>query len=293
MTAEGIYDTEDSGFVFAMQRCIADLCDATAGLQVSLKKELTDSAGRYIEDVEAAEKFRAFVFSLERLYRYSREILPADVTADIEAFVDAAKIRADLPANNIEKGLEAANKLQQCVHELGLKNTSAGFDIFDFEFYYLTERGDQNEQTESASEDDFDILDSDNGIDIVGFPQKSEFSYMFTHYSNRTFYLLSSGRVDDAMSFFYNILGDFAPVFDDIFLNNCINISKTFFAEKKSEKENEIRRTVLSKSEYYKMYQLHKAQFSRLMVRAHVLLQPDIYDNRFPDYEPAQQPGGV
>lgn len=124
----------------------------------------------------------------------------------------------------------------------------------------------------------------DDGIEIVGYSGKSEFSYLYTNYSNRTFYLLSQGHREEAVSFFYDILGDFAPVFDLIFLKNCIKITELFSNEEIDEP---------SKGDYFKMYQLHKAQFSRLMIRAHVMLQPDIHDNKFPDFEPAQEIGGV
>ncbi|MCL2862797.1 MAG: hypothetical protein FWE54_01680 [Methanimicrococcus sp.] len=127
--------------------------------------------------------------------------------------------------------------------------------------------------------DEYDPFD--DAIDIVGFSQKSEYAYMFTNYTNRTFHLLSHGKVDEAMCFFYNVLGDFAVIFDKTFLKNCINI------------RNRIVVGDLSKSDYINVYHLQKAQFSRLMIRAHVCLQPDVHDNRFPSYDPAQKPGGI
>lgn len=140
-------------------------------------------------------------------------------------------------------------------------------------------------QEESGINEMIDEYDPfEDGIDVIGFSQKSEFAYLFSNYSNRSFFLLSRGKVDEAMNFFYNVLGDFAVVFDYQFLNNCIKIKNDILNKENGESVN--------KKDYLKMYHLHKAQFSRLMIRANVCLQPDIHDNRFPDYEPAQKPGG-
>lgn len=133
--AEGIYETDDSGFVTAIQRCISDVCDSMAWVQTAMARNFTDANGRETYDDTRPEAYQKFFFDLNRLYRYCAEILPDDLNEEIKGYLSKEKL-TDIPeSKRVDTGIELANKIQEHVHWLGLKNTVVDFDIFDFECY--------------------------------------------------------------------------------------------------------------------------------------------------------------
>ena len=277
MDTAGVYETSDSAFISAIKRSVADVCDSMANIQTIVSRKQFDPNGNLVPDRTVADSYQQFVFDLNRLFRYCGEVFPDLLNKEITDWISKVEITDTPETDHIEAGIELAEKIQKQMYLLGLKNTAARIDVFDFK-YYLETYSESDDETEC---EEYDPTEED-GIEIIGFSSKSEFSFLYGNYSNRSFYLLSEGKADEAQAFFYNILGDFAPVFDLTFLENCVAISKKIL-----ESED------LSKMDYLKMYQLHKAEFSRLMVRAKVHQQPDIHDNRFPNYTPAEKPGGL
>jgi hypothetical protein len=266
-------------FIPAIRACIASVCDETANIQTIIKRQVCDPNGGYVPDDQHLIAYQNFVYHLNRLYCYCAEFLPNELSDEISEWFDNAVISNDQMASqdHISKGIEISKTFQETLFDLGLKDTSISFDVFPFEVYKEI----NDKRTSDRAEKEFNPIESPlPEFEIIGFSSKSEYSFLYTHYCQRSFYLLSEGRVDDARTFFYNILGDFAPVFDVVFLENSIDITKRFI-ELDSKKP--------SRTDYQQAYQMHKAEFSRLMIRANIHQQPDVMDTKQPNYTPADK----
>jgi hypothetical protein len=278
---DNAYSSNEMVFIPAIRVCIANVCDETANIQTILKRSVYDPNGGYIPDNQDMAAYQDFVYHLDRLFCYCEEFLPAELRTKISAWVDGVNISNDLSASkdHISQGIEISKEFQTILFEFGLKDTTVSFDVFPFELY--KEINDKRISDYSDKTKNFNPAETAlPEFEIIGFSSKSEYSFLYTNYSQRSFYLLSEGRIDDARTFFYNILGDFAPVFDETFLKNCIEISNSFFKTKEG---------TVSKTDYQQAYQMHKAEFSRLMIRANIHQQPDIMDTKQPNYTPADK----
>ena len=265
-------------FTSIIRQSIADLCDKTAVIKTVSKR-----TGNVPDDV-VLKSYEDFVFSVQRLYEYTREMLPEEMINRINSwdrqitFPSVAKKLSDDERAVMQKGLRISEDLQTIMYKKGLKDPVAPSD-FDFERYYEISKEYDPESVESPEE--FDMLEQ--GYDIIGYSSSSEYSYMYSSFVNHSMILKSSGRYDDARVFFYGILPTFAPIFDRPFIENCIKIKKMYASKIDAG----------GKGVHNQIYQLHEAEFSALMNRASILHQPDIMDTRLPDYTPASVPGGV
>lgn len=270
-------------FTSIIRQGIADLCDKTATIKTVSKRRSISNTLKMPDEV-VVRCYEEFVFSIERLVEYSREMLPEDLLQKFSRWDDAVSIPSlgkNLDEHDMKIlriGLQISEALQTVMYKKGLKDPVAPTD-FDFERYLkISEEYDP----ESVKDEFFDPLEQ--GYDILGYNSRCEYSYMYTAFVTHSMNLKSSGRFDDARTFFYAALPTFAPVFDLPFLQNCIKIKKHYAP-------------VLNgggKGVHNVIYQLHEAEFSALMNRANILQQPDIMDTKLPEnYTPASVPGGV
>lgn len=270
-------------FTSIIRQGIADLCDKTATIKTVSKRRSISNTLKMPDEV-VVRCYEEFVFSIERLVEYSREMLPEDLLQKFSRWDDAVSIPSlgknldDHDMKILRIGLQISEALQTVMYKKGLKDPVAPTD-FDFERYLkISEEYDP----ESVTDEFFDPLEQ--GYDILGYNSRCEYSYMYTAFVTHSMNLKSCGRFDDARTFFYAALPTFAPVFDLPFLQNCIKIKKHYAP-------------VLNgggKGVHNVIYQLHEAEFSALMNRANILQQPDIMDTKLPEnYTPASVPGGV
>ncbi|MDV0447425.1 hypothetical protein MsAg5_13150 [Methanosarcinaceae archaeon Ag5] len=286
---EGVYSNKFS-FVLLIKASVASLCDATASFRTEFSVQLTDPNGNVIQDDFKTETFRNFVLAIDVLYQYTQEFLDAGLSKKIKDYLDNTTVGSVSDKEIVESGILISEEFQKEMYDLGLKDTAQTIEMFDFELY-RTITGENKVKNGlpsiPKSGEEFDPLNPN--VEIIGFSGRSEFAFMYTNFSNRSFFLLSEGKFDEERNFFYGILVGFAPVFDLIFLDNCIAINNrllnTTGPDDKPKK--------LSKKDYHNAYLLHKAEFSRLMMRAGIHQQPDIMDNKQPDYIPAQKPAGL
>lgn len=269
-------------FTSIIRQGIADLCDKTATIKtVSKRRSITNQTKT--PDAVVIKCYEDFIFSIERLVEYCREMLPEDLITRINRWDESVSIPSigknldERELNILKIGIRLSEDLQKVMYRKGLKDPVAPTD-FDFERYLqISEEYDP----ESVKSDYFDPLEE--GYDILGYNGRSEFSFMYTTYVNHSMILKSSGRFDDARTFFYGVLPTFAPVFDRDFLLNCIKIKHHYAPVINAG----------GKGVHNVIYQLHEAEFSALMNRSNILQQPDIMDTKLPEYTPASVPGGV
>ncbi|MCL2862796.1 MAG: hypothetical protein FWE54_01675 [Methanimicrococcus sp.] len=132
---DGMYETNDMGFVYAMQRCIADVCDSTAWLTTAMARNFVDANGRVTYDDTRAEAYQKFFFDINRMYRYCAEILPDDLKKEVRAYIEKEKLVSAPNAISVDSAVRLVEKMQEHVQRMGLKNTLVDIDTFDFECY--------------------------------------------------------------------------------------------------------------------------------------------------------------
>lgn len=275
-----VYSTADISFIPYLKSCTAELCDASATLQTIRRRSVTDPNGGEIDDDSTFRAVQDFVHAMIRLHEYCREFVDADLSDRLDEWLESISISNSLDSAVITVGLELSSDYQAFLFDIGIKDTIPKAESFDFELFRRTAIDNKKRAGLPGPDDeDFDPLNSN--FEILGFGSKSEYSFLYSNYVNKSFCLLSESRTDEAREFFYNVLSDFAPVFDVLFLDNCIRISSSI-------KEN-----IPSESDYHTIFLLHRAEFARLMMRAGIHHQPDVIDNRAPSYRPAQKPAGM
>lgn len=269
-------------FTSIIRQGIADLCDKTATIKTVSKRRSISNPLKMPDEV-VIRCYEEFVFSVERLVEYAREMLPEDLLTKFSRWDESVSI-PELGKNLDERdmkilkiGLQISSDLQTIMYKKGLKDPVAPTD-FDFERYLQISA---EYDPDSVNDEFFDPLEQ--GYDILGYNSRSEYSFMYTNYVTHSMNLKSCGRFDDARTFFYGILPTFAPVFDKPFIENCIKIKKHYAPMLNGG----------GKGVHNVIYQLHESEFSALMNRANILQQPDIMDTRLPEYTPASVPGGV
>lgn len=283
-----MFSTSDVSFIPHIKSCIATLCDTSASLQTVMRRALADPTGGELPDDAPQKVLQDFVHALCRVHEYCREFLDAELSDRISDWVQEIVISESPEAESVSAGLAISTDLQQYLFDIGMKDTQPKAEAFDFELYRGIISMNKREAGLPAPDDaGFDPLNPN--LEISGFPGKSEYSFLYSNYVNKSFYLMSEGRVDAAREFFYNILSDFAPIFDLMFLDNCIRISGSIKGTR--DEAEDVRET--TESDYHMIYLLHKSEFARLMMRAGIHHQPDVIDNRAPAYAPAQKPAGI
>jgi len=286
---EGVYSTNFS-FVPLIKAAVASLSDSTATVITTFSRSLADPAGGLIPDDAKVESYQNFVLAMNLLYQYTQEFLDSELSDKLDMWLESVKIEYGLDIESIQTGISLSEEFQNEMFVLGLKDTSQKIEMFDFELYREITGANKmkNGLSDIMLQDlNFDPIDPD--IEIIGFSGRSEFSAMYTNFSNRSFYLLSEGRIDDERTFFYSVLPGFSPAFDIVFLDNCISIKNRILNE--TDKTGNVLK--ITKRDYHNVYLLQKAEFSRLMMRAGIHQQPDIIDNKQPDYVPASKPAGL
>lgn len=280
----GIFGNNNDSLRFTsiIRQGIADLCDKTATIKTVSKRRNISSGGKTPDDV-IVKCFEEFVFSVERLFEYTKEMLPDDMIQRINRWDDSVQIPSagqrldEKDFNLLKAGLRISEDLQKIMYKKGLKDPIAPAD-FDFSKYLEISQ----EYDPESFEDEFDPIEA--GVDILGYSGRNEYSNMYTSYVIHSMNLKSFGRYDDARAFFYASLPCFAPLFDYAFLTNCINVKKKYAAQMAAG----------GKGVHNMIFQLHEAEFAALMNRANIVQLPDIMDCRMPtDYTPASVPGGV
>ena len=101
--------------------------------------------------------------------------------------------------------------------------------------------------------------------DESGFQNKTSYASMYFTMFNQRSQLHSMGLDAAAVELFYNLLGDFLPLFDDQFKNNCVQITHAF----REDKQYTMQQAKMQ------MYRLHVSEFAALMVRRGVAPKPD------------------
>lgn len=133
---EGIYDEGDSGFINAIQNCIAEACDSTAILQTVMNRKFSDPNGNPLSETTQAEAYQKFLFEFSRLLLYCAEILPPEIVDSGKDFIKKSNL-VDYPdADEVSEGISLLEELQGHLHQLGLKNTAIDINVFDFQCYY-------------------------------------------------------------------------------------------------------------------------------------------------------------
>jgi len=100
----------------------------------------------------------------------------------------------------------------------------------------------------------------------AGYQEKISYSYMYSALYQQRLYLHANGLNDAAINLFYNIIGDFRPLFDTMFIENYMEIIDSY-------NKNESYTEVQAKEQ---MYRLHVSEFASLMVRKGVAPKADI-----------------
>jgi len=98
-----------------------------------------------------------------------------------------------------------------------------------------------------------------------GYQQKTSYASMYFSLFEGRKTLHVNGMHNDAVKLFYNMLGDFRPLFDKIFIDNFHSISHSF--------RNDTQYTYSQAVE--QIYRLHVSEFASLMVRKGVAPKPD------------------
>ena len=98
-----------------------------------------------------------------------------------------------------------------------------------------------------------------------GYQQKTNYASMYFSLFEGRKALHVQGLHDQAIKLFYNMLGDFQPLFDDTFINNFDMVTHSFRQETQYTYSQCIEQ----------IYRLHVSEFAALMVRRGVAPKPD------------------
>lgn len=98
-----------------------------------------------------------------------------------------------------------------------------------------------------------------------GYQQKTSYASMYFSLFEGRKTLHVNGMHNDAVKLFYNMLGDFRPLFDKVFINNFNNINQAFRSDTQYTYSQSVEQ----------IYRLHVSEFAALMVRKGVAPKPD------------------
>lgn len=236
--------------------------------------------------------FRLFMNRLSIITKNTAELLPENLHTKLEnwiapsqAFLSQCRTYGDLKTHFLT-GLVLSSQLQKELHALGIKDTNREeFETFPFKVYLtftksLSEYSDPADVTNQDPDDllpDELFLHPDNeGSDypaatneIMGFSGNNAFAAMYWTYFSNVSQLLANRKYRQAREYFYLFLGDVAVLFDELFLDNCIKIEESIFGtDPKNQKRTY--QNVLT------VFNLHRAELSALMARAHISPKPDV-----------------
>lgn len=215
-------------------------------------------------DPTAWGSFSKFSFELFRLMDNSLEKLPPDLIRKYLVWKDKVLLTRKITDEAVtvyREGMNLSTEVQAHLYNLGIKDSNKEeFVTFPFQYYldqwaysriqfikqFSNNFTDKNEHLNDSGVSSLDDGEGsinnfpEEGIDnegsqsqhsprpdpmnsIIGFSGGAFGSMYFTLFShvNR---LLSFNQADLAISYFYKNLGNFASIFDETFLQNCIKI---------------------------------------------------------------------
>ena len=105
--------------------------------------------------------------------------------------------------------------------------------------------------------------------EVIGFGGNGAFAAMHGRYFSDMSMLMSKRQYKHAREYFYQYLGDVAVLFDLPFLDNCIDIESQVFGKHTETADRTYRDSMT-------VFQLHRAELSALMSRAHIFPKPDV-----------------
>lgn len=278
-----------------------------------------------------------FYSALWQMVENSRHAIPNDdLIIRMDHWLSGYQYIGEQRIHSTHQGILLSREWQKELKELGIidLNISGEFVTFPFKFYFNMMTLSRIESRKRAilfapKKDDVhpDETDAENLgrpsplNSIIGFSGNGAFGSMYFMVYSTLNRLLSAGQQEEAITYFYSNLGNFASIFDLDFLINCIKIESDILGtegidqssvlapptpegdETTKELEEAVNASISSDKKRLSsmppllkknaVFQLQLAEFAWLMKRANITPNPDVMQIGITDLNTPHHPSEV
>lgn len=325
------FQKDKTRFAMGIQGLVAKTNEKAAQIEA-----LTRISPRKLDDQKnRAALWGNFYSFLWQLVENSRHVIKNEsLISRMDFWLSSYSYIGEQRTNVLKQGILLSREWQKELKDLGIidLNTSEEFTTFPFKYYLnmvaLTRIQNrkifmQNKEDTHPDETDPENLGRPAPLNsIIGFSGNGAFGSMYFMVYSTLNRLLSAGLQEEAISYFYTNLGNFASVFDLTFLTNCIKIEHDVLGTEGIEPSSvplmqsipegddatkEIEKAVTSSmKEDVKLFasmpslqkkntvfQLQLSELAWLMKRANITPNPDVMQIGITDLNTPHYPGEV